>query len=482
VIFLVIRPDFAGYCSCDFSSHCLGSIGWMLYTRTMSYDALPDAPLAEQPRPYLWLERLLLLAFAFCLLVGLLAFAIWWTLRSPLPAPLGGDPLAALRTDLVLPQLALRELGGDVADGLAVQAIQAGELETARAILTYDTGMKAAARSARLAQLGRSYEEAGDPAAAQLYVLAAPNAVLDLSTPPLERAQSLVQIAQGLLAAGQKPAALDAAAQAQRITTQTPNLLPAQRSEVLADLQELADDLADAPGGGAFAARVDDLARNPYLSPTGTQIPHRLSTFAQQVPYDVNLQAATAARQQTAVILADRIALTGGVDIDPERQALVQALLTEDQLRAAFYQQAREGDVSLPQQVWLLQDQLAWRALKLRIGRQGFGMALLPQWEQQADALLAELGAAYNDYAAALDAQAAALPTPADQALQRVENQMWLAQAVARGLYTTISPADLGERLRIVQDDAARQAGALALPIAYDPQAAPPGFRIQPKE
>ena len=54
-----------------------------------------------------------------------------------------------------------------------------------------------------------------------------------------------------------------------------------------------------------------------------------------------------------------------------------------------------------------------------------------------------------------------------------------LAQQVERGLYTTIGREDLGERLRIVQDDAARQAGALALPVAYDPQAEPPGFRIQ---
>lgn len=443
----------------------------------MSYDALPDASLSEQPRPYLWLERLLLLAFAFCILVGLLAFAIWWTLRSPAPPPLGGDPLAAVRSAQVLPQLALRELGGDVADGLAVQAIQAGELETARAILTYDTEMKPGARAARLAQLGRFYQEAGDAAAAaQVQVLAVPIAVLDLSLPPLERAQSLVQIARNLLPTGQNAAALAAAEQAQRLATQTPGLLPAQRSQVLADLQELADDLEDR----AFAARVDDLARNPYLSPSGAQIPHRLATFAQQVPYDAPLQAAIAARRQAAALFADRIALTGGVDIDPERQAVAQALLAEDQLRTQFYQQARGGAISLPQQVWLLQDQLRWQTLKLRIARLGFGASVLPEWEQRADALLAELGAAYNDYAAALDAQAAALPTPADQALQRVENQLWLAQETERGLYTAIAPADLGERLRIVQEDAARQAGPLALPVAYDPQSVPPGFRIQP--
>jgi hypothetical protein len=266
----------------------------------MSYDAMPDAPLAKQPRPYLWLERLLLLAFVFCLLVGLLAFATWWTLRNPAQPPLGADPLAAVRSEQVLPQLALRELGGDVADGLAVQAIQAGELETARAILTYDTQMKSSARAARLAQLGRFYQEAGDDAAAaQAQILAMPVAVLDLSIPPLERAQSLVQVARNLLSAGQTAAALAAAEQAQRLATQTPGLLPAQRSQVLADLQALAGDLQNP----AFAARVDDFARNPYLSPTGTQIPHRLSTFAQQVPYDAVLQPGSKRRSFLLTVL-----------------------------------------------------------------------------------------------------------------------------------------------------------------------------------
>lgn len=448
----------------------------MLYTRSMTYDTFSDAPLSKQPRPTIWLERLLLLAFAFCLLVGLLAFTLWWTLRNPAPPALDSDPLVAVRSDLIVPQLALRQLGGDVADGLAAQAIQAGELETARAVLTYDTQMKPGARLARLVQLARSYHAANDAAAAgQVYALAAPPAILDLSIPPLERSQTLVQIAQGLLAAGQPGAALDVAVQAQRLVAQTPDLLPAQRSQVFADLLLLADDLADP----AFSAQVDDLARNPYLSPPGVIIPHRLSTFAQQFPYDVDLQAAISARKQSATILADRIALTGGADIDPERQALVAALLAEDQQRIRFYQQARDGSVSLPQQVWLLQDRLEWQATRLRVAQSNFGISLLPAWEQEAGALAAELGAAYVDYAAALDAQAAALPTPAEQALQRVENQLWLAQQVERGLYTTIGLEELGERLRIVQDDAARQAGTLALPIAYDPQAAPPGFRIQ---
>ena len=171
--------------------------------------------------------------------------------------------------------------------------------------------------------------------------------------------------------------------------------------------------------------------------------------------------------------------MTNGVDIDPERQALAQALLAEDQARSQFYQQARGGTVSLPQQTWLLQDRIGWLATKLRIAQLGYGISVLPEWEQQAGELLAELGAAYNDYAAALDAAAAALPTPADQALQRVENQMWLARQAERGLYTSIGD---GRSERAAAHRAGRRsaaAGQLALPVAYEPEATPPGFRIQ---
>ena len=433
-------------------------------------------PLAKQRRPYLWLERLLLLAFAFCLLVGLTAFAVWWTLRNPQQPPLGGDPLADVRTDLVLPQLALRQLAGDAADGLSAQAIQAGQLETARAILSYATDLSPTGQAGRLAQLGRAYQEAGEgPAAAQVYRLMLPTAVLDGAMSPLERAQLLVQAAKGMIAAGQLPGARDAATQAQLIATQTPDLLPAQRGQIFAELKGLAGSIKDP----AFAAKVDDLARNPFLSPQGVLIPHRIDTFGERLPYDDAITAAISARKQAATLLADRIALTNGVDIDPERQSLAQALLAEDQARSQFYQQARGGAVSLPQQTWLLGDRIGWLATKLRIAQLGYGISILPEWEQKAGEIAAELGAAYNDYAAALDAAAAALPTPGEQALQRVENQMWLARQAERGLYTSIGMADLSERLRIVQDDVAKQVGRIALPVAYEPEATPPGFKIQ---
>ena len=442
----------------------------------MTYDTYTPQPLSSPRRRNVWLERFLLAAFIFCLLVGLGALGVWWTLRDTKEPAFTGDPLAAVRTALVLPELALRQLAGDVPDGLAVQAMQAGEHETARAILTYDTALSTVARVARLAQLGKLYQTAGDTqAAAETYRMVLPAALLDASIPSLERAQLLVQAAGGLLAAGQPAAALTSAIQAQRVAAQAPDLLPAQRKQVFDELRRLSVPLKNS----AFAQQIDDLARNPYLSPQGTLIPPRLATFAQPLPYDETTQATIAARQQAARILADRIALTHGIDIDPERQALAQALIAEDQVRSQFYQAARGGQVSLPQQAWLLRDQVAWLTTKLRIARQGYGLSLLPEWETRAGALAEELSQVFSDYATALDGYAASQPTPLDQALQRVENQHWLAAQAERGLYTAIGLNDLSERVRIVQDDVAHQGSPLGLPVAFEPQAVPPGFRVQ---
>jgi hypothetical protein len=447
----------------------------------MAYDLPNQAPLPEAERPHVWLERLLLAAFLLCVLIGLLALVTWWSLRETQAPPADLDPLTAIRTELIRPELALRQLAGDAADGLANQAIVAGYLETARAILAYDpgdSGQGATPHMTRLALLARRYQETGDAAtAAHIYQMMLAPAVLDVTIPSLERGQLLVQAAEGLLASGNRAAALDAAQQAQRVATQAPDLLPVQRSQILEPLRSLVDQLEDP----ALAATVDDLARNPYLSPEGTLIPSRRATFSQLLPYDDPTQAAIEARQQAARLLADRIALTGGVDIDPERQALAQALLAEDQARMRFYDAARTGEVSLSQQTWLLLDRIAWLATQVRVAQGNFGLPLVPAWEQQAQGLVEQLGAAYGEIAAVLDAHAAAQATPLDQALQRVENQLWLAQQIERGLYATLAIADQGERIRIVQDDAIRQGAQLAFPIALDPDALPPGMRIQPR-
>jgi hypothetical protein len=344
--------------------------------------------------------------------------------------------------------------------------------------LLYETELIPALRANLLLQLGQAYLDAGDQAAAiQTLQLVLPVAILGANLPPLERAQLLTQAATGLHAAGTRDAALDAARQAAVIAAQAPELLPAQRSQVFTQLVHLAAGLGD----DTFRQQMTDLARNPFLASSGAPITSSSATFAQLPPYDNQTLAAIAARRNAATVLADRIALTGGVDIDPERQSFEQALVDEDQARTAFYAAALTGggaDIGLHQQAGVLFDQLAWQAMKLLIADGALGLSVAPAWEQRRSDIDAEFSSLLNKLLSVLDQYAQSLPSPVEQAIQRLANRYLLAELADRGL-SSPPAAELGEQIRIAQDELAQQGAPVALPVFYNAAAVPPGFRIQ---
>ena len=440
----------------------------------MSYQLSNAEANVSPERPRRWVERLLLAAFLLCLAIGLVAFATLLAVRDTDKPTINANPLQLVRTTAILPQLALRELSGDTATGLAVQAIQAGQLETARAILTYATDIPAVEQAGRLAQLGRAYHATGDlTAAAQIYHLVVPFAVLADAIPTQERIQLLVQAADGLAASAYPDAARDALVQAQRIAMQAPDLVPARRADLFAEMRRVAEQLNDA----ALQQQLADLARNPYLIGSGILITPTLATLAQPLPYDSLTLEKIAARKEAARILADRIELTGGVDIEPERQALAQALRDEDQARAQFYDNL--GEISRGQQFWLPLDKRAWLATRLRLADGAFGVSVVPEWEAQRTVIAGDLAAQDSYIDSLVRALADTQPAPDQQAMVRIEGQHWLAQQAARGLNPNAPLANITEALRIAQDDLARLGTPVALPTAYEANAAPPGFRIQ---
>ncbi|MFN3980729.1 MAG: tetratricopeptide repeat protein, partial [Caldilinea sp.] len=211
----------------------------------MSYE-LSDEPSysTASQRPRIWLERLLLAAFLFCLLIGLGALAIFLVARNNAQPSLNADPLQLVRSNFIAPQIALRELSGDPAAALASQLLQAGRLETARAILTFAVDISPVERAARLTTLARAYLAANEPeSAGQVYALLVSTAILEDTIPVLERANLLTQSADGLFKAGFPPAAIDAAVQATRIAAQSPGLLPAQRSALFTELRSVVESL-----------------------------------------------------------------------------------------------------------------------------------------------------------------------------------------------------------------------------------------------
>src|SRR5690606_40259485 len=113
-----------------------------------------------------------------------------------------------------------------------------GELDLAYAIAVFTPELSDPQRLSLLLQLGARYGQSGRPdQAIQVYSLARSTALLVRSLTMLERSQALLQMVDRLLDVEVRNAALDAAVQAKQIGVQTPDLLPAQRSQIFENLR-----------------------------------------------------------------------------------------------------------------------------------------------------------------------------------------------------------------------------------------------------
>lgn len=423
-----------------------------------------------------WLEGLLLFGFLLCLVVGLSALAALWSFYRATDSIQTADPLSGFQTSQIMPQLIIMQLAGDPAEALAQQALNAGELETSRALLTYNIQAIEPSRVELLLQLAHRYRDREEMApAVQLYQMVRAIAILNPSLPSFERAQILVQCSEGLLATEEQAAARDTIEQAKRVTEQAPDLLPIQRSQIFDSLRPLARQLDD----NLLTQQIDELARNPFLQPAGGPVHGTFVNLAEPLPFDEALTAAIANRQLRARQLAERILFTKGVDIEPERLALFQALVEEDRLRLEMVNRSLTTGISLGQQFWLLQDQRAWIIQKLRIAQGAFGIALVPEWETNLASLRQELSTVTGRLYDVMNAFANQT-TGVDQAMLQVVALNWLALQIEIGFYPDASVDDIGNRLRTAQAQLAQLNGPLALPVAYIADAVPPGFRIQP--
>lgn len=434
-------------------------------------------------------EILTLVGFLLCLLLGAAALATLWMVTRPSPLPSGTAADATLlQPQNVVVGLATRSLAGDEPAALISQALQAGELDTAAALLLFDTTAAPATRAALWQQLARRWLDAGDATRATLaYNRVLQLAVLDPALHSLGRSQLLVQATTGFAAAGRPEAATDAAWQAVRAIAQSPDLLPAQRSQLLQELRPAVIGAQAVIEDVLLAAEVDELLRNPYGSSGGVLVPATWNLLQAPLEPDAVTAAALAAaadhRRLMARNLADRDVLTSGSDVEPERQALNAALLAEDSLRAQTAQTLLAGATTLQQQIWVLQQEQQRHILRLQVARGAFGISLAPEWEANLGTIEAELAAATAALDRLVSALADAQSIPLEQNLLRAESAHWLALQSVLGAWPGGDPAQASERLRFAQDELQRLGSPLALPAAWDSAAAPlPGFRIQPRD
>jgi len=424
-----------------------------------------------------WLEITLLTAFIVSLFVGLLSFGMFLVYYNSTESNLSDDPLRAFDSEQVQPSLAIKYLAGDPANALAYQALNAGELNTAHALALFDTVAYGPQRSGIMNQLARALQESESPdQAAQVYKLAQALAILDPTVSPNERSQALTKVAEGFLAVDEEDAASDSVYQALYMGARLPDLLPAQRSAIFTALIPIAEPLGDEQ----LLETVEELARNPFINTTGVLPPPQLPTLAEPLSPDETLLNAQAVRRQAAKQLTDRLQFTGGTDVEPERLALEAALRQEDQVRNEYFGRTIGSGLTPQQQFWLVSQQRAWIAMKAQIALKGFGMSLVPEWEQNSDFILQSLGTITSNMDVTLESLANAQPTPTDQTTLQAEGLQWLALQNDLGLFPGAPVSSLSQRLELVQATLTSLGQPLALPVLYKEDAVPPGFRITP--
>ncbi len=433
-------------------------------------------PTLPNSKRFQWLQPLLLVGFALCFFVSILALAALWWLSSDVAPRASTQPLQ-VDSEQVLPELALMYLAGDPVDALVNQALYAGEYETSHALLTFGINGLPATRVALLLQLAQLLQERNQVAlATQLVHNGRAIAILDAQLDPVVRAEALLQCTARFLSLELPAAATDSAVQVKRIVEQTPELLPAERSRLLQALLPLTAQLDDE----LLHQQVQELARSPYLAPAGIIIERNLHLTEGTVEYNSELAATIRERQQLARQLAKQLIQSPAADSTPFIAALASALRKEDEQRSLYFTQILTSqNLTFSLQFWSLHEQRNWLLLKLAVAHHVFGLSLVPDWEAEKSLILEELGLVSEQLQAALSRVPESQSAILDQLLQRIVALRWLALQTELGFAPPRRAADIGEQLQIAQEELAVHGTKAALPVGYQSDATPPGYRIE---
>lgn len=430
-------------------------------------------PVQRRPRRRSRLEPILLLSFVLCLLIGsgALAAMLWLSRAEDVSA---AQPMRlSINESAIMPQLTLRQLAGDPPIALAYQALEAGELETATAILSYDPQIVGNELSSLYYRLARQTAERGlEQRSVSLYETMRTIAVLDPALTATDRLQLLQLSAEGFIANNQRRNALISAQQAKRVAAQTPDVLPAQRSRYFEALLPVSEQIDDA----LLLQQVQEFERNPYTDIKGVSLPLKWETLGDPLPPSPEINAAVLARQQAALQVADQLmvdpqatAAAQGYQL-PAQQNLANALLAEDAAKAVFFDTAVTSNnlLSLQQQLTLLKERQSWLALKLRIAERGFGIPLVPQWEEQVGTIREELAGATQNIGPVVEELIKLESSVQSKAALRVEKWQRLALWDELGLYPGSENINFEGEIKNAQIELGNQQLPLALPVIVE--------------
>ncbi len=362
-----------------------------------------------------WLFLILISGFLIFVLAGLIAFgAYFFTSRREVSLSAWSDPTTHVKTDNIKPALALLPLAGVPSSEAFSRAREAGELESAYAILVFGLDLSERERIGSFLLLARRYTEAGNVTKAKLcYRQASTIATLSPVLSDFTRADAYLQVGYGLASLREQGEAKLNYDQAHTIALYSPYLKKAHQKSILDKLVSAYEAIGESQRAeqalnqsAALDLEVSDSTESEPADKDREFLLGRPNepTLTQEVA------EAEAARREAAHNLSDYLLSTLKQPPDNLTANLAQALQTEDEARLSFYNAEPAEPPMLLEKVAIAWHKVRWLTIKYQVASGGYGLNLVPEWEAQVAEIQSELSKAYEDLYALHGEQVIALP------------------------------------------------------------------------
>lgn len=311
------------------------------------------------------------------------------------------------------PASSLLPLTGIPAEDALNTALANADWESAYALIAYDRRLSDLSRIGALLQIGDRYTAAKNPRkAAWCYQAAALIVTLSPALSDTTRLNAYLQLSAGLRTANASDAARRAVDQAYLVAQYTPTLSRRARATRLTQVANAYKNLGLDTLAAQARAKSEEIANEtneaPVLTPRPPFIP-----LAGKLPASAEVDAAKETRIAAAKLLVDDV-----TNAPPKSSAdwpkdsvsqLRDALVQEDNARAAYYDQQLAQTKEPGLQIALLTDKVNWLTLKYRTARGAFGADLVPEWGKDPQGISDSLSDAWGELFRLYESQAGAL-------------------------------------------------------------------------
>ena len=359
---------------------------------------------------------ILVSGFLIFVLAGIVAFgAYFFTSRREVSLSAWSDPIAHIETKKVMPALALLPLAGVPSSEAFSQALEAGELESAYAILVFSLDLSERERVGSSLLLARRYAEVGNATKAKLcYRQASAIATLSPVLSDFTRADAYLQVGSGLANLREQGEAKLNYDQAYTIALYSLYLKKAHQKSMLDKLVPAYKAIGE--NQRAEQALTQSAALNleasDSIEPESADQDREFLLGRPKEPSLIpqEVAEAEAARRKAAYNLSDYLLSTLKQPPDNLMANMAQALRTEDEARLSFYNTEPAEPPMLLEKVAVAWHKVRWLTIKYQVASGGYGFSLVPEWEAQVAEIQSELSKAYEDLYALYGEQVIALP------------------------------------------------------------------------